>query len=123
MSKRKILVVDDEISVRTILKQILEKSDFEADSAGDGVEAVEKLKASSFDGVITDINMPNMDGVALLKKIKEDYPDMPVIFITAFGRDKIVIEAMKVGLVDFIEKPFKMDVIINTLNQHIKRKG
>ena len=122
MSKRKVLVVDDELSIRTILKQILEKNNFEADTAVDGVQALEKLKAGPFDIVISDINMPNMDGVALLKKIKEDYPNVPVIFITAFGRDKIIVEAMKIGLTNFIEKPFKMDAVINTLNQHIGKE-
>jgi DNA-binding NtrC family response regulator len=123
MSKGRVLLVDDEISVRTILKQILERSEFEADTASDGVEALEKLKNSSFDIVVSDINMPNMDGVALLKKVKETYPTMPVVFITAFGKDKIIIEAMKVGLADFIEKPFKMDTVITTINRYIKRKG
>ncbi|MFC1560209.1 response regulator [Candidatus Margulisiibacteriota bacterium] len=123
MAKAKILIVDDEISVRTILKQILDRSEFEADTASDGVEALTKLKDGSFDIVITDINMPNMDGVALLKRIKEEYTGMPVIFITAFGKDKIIIEAMKVGLNDFIEKPFKMDAVIEIVNKHLKRKG
>jgi len=123
MSQGKVLVVDDEISVRTILKQILERSGFEAETASDGVEALEKLKAGDFDILVTDINMPNMDGVALLKKSKEDYENLPVIFITAFGKDKIIIEAMKVGLNDFIEKPFKMDAVISTINRYIKRKG
>ena len=123
LSKGKVLIVDDEISIRTILGQMLKKSDFEAEVANDGVEALKKLKTSPFDIVVSDINMPNMDGVALLKKIKETYPNIPVVFITAFGKDKIIIEAMKVGLADFIEKPFKMDAVISTINKYIKRKG
>lgn len=123
MAKTRLLIVDDEISVRTILKQMLERGEFEVETASDGLEALEKLKIATFDLVISDINMPNMDGVALLKKVKQDYPSMPVIFITAFGRDKIIIEAMKVGLLDFIEKPFRMDSVISTIEKTLKRKG
>ena len=121
MPKDKILIVDDEESVRMILQQIIIKRGFEAETASDGNEALEKLKISSFGIVISDINMPNMDGVTLFKNIKKDYPKTPVIFITAFGRDKIIVEAMKIGLADFIEKPFKMDAVISTINQHIKK--
>ena len=116
---KKILVVDDEESVRVILKQILDQGGFAAEVANDGVDALAKLKKETFDLLITDINMPNMDGVALLKKAKELYPNMPTIFITAYGKDKIILEAMKTGLADFIEKPFRMDTVIKTIKDHI----
>lgn len=116
---KKILVVDDEESVRIILKEMLLKGGFSAEVASDGLDALVKLKKETFDMLITDINMPNMDGVALLKKSKELFPSMPVIFITAYGKDKIIMEAMKTGLADFIEKPFRMDAVIKIVNDYV----
>jgi len=117
---KKILVVDDEESVRAILKQILEQGNYTVEAAGNGKEAAEMLKSIHFDAIISDINMPIMNGVELLNKAKELAPDVPVIFITAYGKDKVVIEAMKIGLADFIEKPFRMDQILKTVKEHIK---
>ena len=117
---KKILVVDDEESVRDILKQILEQGNYTVEVAGNGKEAAEMLKGIHFDAIISDINMPIMNGVELLNKAKELAPDVPVIFITAYGKDKVVIEAMKIGLADFIEKPFRMDQILKTVKEHIK---
>jgi DNA-binding NtrC family response regulator len=117
---KKILIVDDEESVRFILKQMLEKGGFAAEAAINGEEALEKLKSDHFDMLISDINMPKMDGVALLGKSKELFPSLPVIFITAYGKDKIIMEAMKVGLADFIEKPFKMDEVLKVVKDQIK---
>lgn len=116
---KKILVVDDEESVRVILKQILEKGGFEVDVASDGEDAMLKLKGGPFDMLVSDINMPRMDGVALLKKSKEAYPKMPVIFITAYGKDKVIMEAMKTGLSNYIEKPFKMDDVTRTIKENL----
>lgn len=119
---KKILVVDDEESVRFILKQMLETGGYSVDVANNGQEALEALKSSRFDMLITDINMPVMNGVELLNKTREEFPGMPVIFITAYGKDKIILEAMKVGLADFIEKPFRMDYVLKTVQEHM-RKG
>lgn len=116
---KKILVVDDEESVCTVLKQMLESGGYAADVAYDGKQALDKLKSDNFDLLIADINMPVMDGVELLKRTKEILPDLPVIFVTGFGKDKIIIEAMKQGLADFLQKPFRMDDVINTVKRHI----
>ena len=116
---KKILVVDDEESVRMILKQMLEMGGFASEEVGNGKEALDKLCAAPFDMLITDINMPVMDGVELLKNSKEKYPSMPVIFITAYGKDKVILQAMRTGLADFIEKPFRMDDVIKTVKEHI----
>ena len=118
---KKILVVDDEESVRIILKKMLEEGGYIAETANNGGEALEAMKGTHFDMLISDINMPVMNGVELLNKAKESFPMMPVIFITAYGNDKIIIEAMKVGLADYIEKPFKMDHILKIVKEHIYR--
>jgi len=115
----KILVVDDEESVRIILKKMLEEGGYIAETANNGEEALEAMKGTRFDMLISDINMPVMNGVELLNKAKQLYPKMPVIFITAYGKDKIIIEAMKVGLADYIEKPFRMEGVLSTVKEHI----
>jgi DNA-binding NtrC family response regulator len=116
---KKILVVDDEEMVRIVLKQMLEQGGYACDVAANGIEALEKLKADNFNLLITDINMPEMDGVELLAKTKELFPTMPVIFITAYGKDKIIMQAMRTGLSDYIEKPFRMDDVFATIKQHV----
>ena len=116
---KKILIVDDEESVRIILRQMLEKGGFAVATAINGEDALNKLKEEVYDMLITDINMPVMDGVALLQKSKNSFPTMPVIFITAYGKDKIILDAMKIGLADYIEKPFRMDTVIDTVKHHI----
>jgi DNA-binding NtrC family response regulator len=116
---KKILVVDDEESVRIILKQMLEKGGYSVEVRDNGEEALEALKSGRFNMLITDINMPKMNGIELLYKAKEEFPAMPVVFITAYGKDKTILEAMKMGLSDNIEKPFRMDDVLNTVKEHI----
>ncbi len=116
---KKILVVDDEESVRIILKQMLEKGGYSVEVRSDGEEALGALKSGRFNMLITDINMPKMNGIELLYKTKEEFPAMPVVFITAYGKDKTIIEAMKMGLSDNIEKPFRMDDVLKTVKDLI----
>jgi two-component system, NtrC family, nitrogen regulation response regulator NtrX len=119
-SMKKILVVDDEESVRFILKQMLEKGGYAVEVKNDGEEAMEALKKGCFDMLITDINMPKMNGIELLYKAKEAFHELPVIFISAYGKDKTILEAMKMGLSDNIEKPFRMDDVLEIVKEHIK---
>lgn len=115
---KKILVADDEETVRMVLKQMLEQGGFEVETAKNGVEALAKLKADTFSMLISDINMPEMDGVELLGKAKALLPELPIIFITAFGKSQVIIQAMRSGLSNYIEKPFRMNDVISTVNQY-----
>jgi DNA-binding NtrC family response regulator len=115
---KKILVADDEETVRMVLKQILEQGGFQVETAKNGVEALSKLKADNFNMLISDINMPEMDGVELLSKAKQALPELPVIFITAFGKSQVIMQAMKSGLSSYIEKPFRMNDVIGVVNQY-----
>ncbi|MEW6619019.1 MAG: sigma-54 dependent transcriptional regulator [bacterium] len=108
--KKKILVVEDEEKIRNALVTILTKEGYLVTTAKNGQEALNK-PIQEFSLIITDLKMPQMDGLELLKRAKKISPDVIVIMITAFGTLKTAIEAMKQGAYDYITKPFELDEI------------
>jgi CheY-like chemotaxis protein len=106
MEKKSILVVDDEKNIRLTMSQSLELLDMPVQTATSGEEALEKLRNGLFGLVFLDLKMPGMDGMEVLRRIKEDLPKIRVIIITAHGTIESAVEAMKLGAVDFIQKPF-----------------
>lgn len=115
--KARILVVDDEESIREFLEIMLRKEGYEVTCAVDGQQALDLLKKKSFDMVISDLQMPNVTGIELLKQTKDQYPDMLFFMITAFATTETAVEAMKLGAYDYITKPFKIDEVrINIAN-------
>ena len=115
LEKRKafrILVVDDELIVRDSLKEWLADENFDVDTAESGAMALEKLSQQSFNLMLTDIKMPGMDGVELLKKAKEIFADMPVLMMTAFATVETAVDAMKIGARDYLMKPFDPEKMI-----------
>jgi two-component system phosphate regulon response regulator OmpR len=116
---KNLLVVDDNENIRVILKQMLEDGGYTVRTAKSGAEALETMKTLNFDMVITDINMPEMTGFELLGKIKKACPNVPVIFITAYRKDRNLVDSVKIGLSDYIEKPFKMDEVLRIVKEHI----
>jgi len=121
MSDKKILLVDDAAFMRMMIKNILVKNGYIiCGEAEDGAIAVEKFKALEPDLVIMDITMPNMDGLAALKKIKKEYPEAKIIMCSAMGQDSYVVDAIKSGAADFIVKPFQPDGLISTVQKVLK---
>jgi two-component system, NtrC family, response regulator PilR len=117
--KARILVVDDEESIREFLEIMLRKEGYEVTCAEDGEKAQDFLKKKTFDLVISDLQMPKVTGIQLLKYVKDQSPDTTFMMITAFGTTETAVEAMKMGAYDYITKPFKIDevrlVIANAL--------
>ena len=109
--KSRILIVDDEESIREFLEIMLKKEGYEITTAVDGLNAKEILAKKSFDMIISDMQMPNMTGIELLKHIKDTYPDVVFMIITAFGTTETAVEAMKMGAYDYVTKPFKIDEV------------
>src|SRR4030043_921354 len=105
----RILVVDDEMIVCESCKRILEEEEYEVEVALSGKEAFEKMKENPFDIVITDLKMPGIDGMEVLKTFRKEYPDTIVIMITGFSTVETAVEAMKLGAFDSIPKPFTPD--------------
>jgi heterodisulfide reductase subunit A len=108
----RILVVDDETIVRDSLKDWLEDDGFSVDTASSGEEALERLGQEGFDLLLVDIKMPGMDGVEVLRRAKESVPEMPVIMITAYATVDTAVEAMKVGALDYLIKPFDPEKLV-----------
>src|SRR6266436_142241 len=102
----RVLVVDDEQSLRKVLAATLQREGYEVTVCADGEEAIAALERDGADVVVTDLVMPRMDGLALLRKVVARHPDVPVIVVTAHGRIDSAVEAMKAGAFDFLAKPF-----------------
>ena len=115
--KSRILVVDDEESIREFLEIMLRKEGYEVTCAEDGQKGLEVIKKKSFDLVISDLQMPNMTGIEMLRQVRDNDPNLLFMMITAFGTTETAVEAMKLGAYDYITKPFKIDEVrINIAN-------
>jgi DNA-binding NtrC family response regulator len=101
-----ILVVDDERNIRNNLGMVLEAEGYKVDKASNGDDALLRVKEGLYDIVFVDIQMPKMDGLELLGYLRGLRPKMPVVMLTAYGTVSRAVEAMKLGAVDFLEKPF-----------------
>ncbi|MEE9252249.1 MAG: sigma-54 dependent transcriptional regulator [Thermodesulfobacteriota bacterium] len=121
-SKAEILVVDDEPGLRDFLEIMLNKQGYGVETAVDGVDAIEKVQNSNFDLVVTDMQMPRMNGIEFLREIKQREPDLTVIIITAYASHQSAIEAMKLGAYDYITKPFKIDEIKLVIQKALDKK-
>jgi two-component system response regulator PilR (NtrC family) len=110
-TKGKILVVDDEKSMREILEIFLKNEGYNVSVADNGETAIEAIKKDIYDLIITDMKMPKIGGLELLRNVKQMTPDTVVVICTAFGTTKSAVDAMKLGAYDYIQKPFQMDDI------------
>lgn len=115
-----ILVVDDEERMRHLLSIMLERRGYKVTQAKDGLDALEKIKATPFDLVITDIKMPRLGGVELLKEIQALDIPCPTVFITAFATVSSAVEIMQLGAVDYITKPFEEERILLMVERTLK---
>ena len=106
MNAKPVLIVDDEKNIRLTLSQALEALDLDTDTAVNGEEALAKLEARHFGLILLDLKMPGMDGMEVLRRVRAARPDIKVIIITAHGTIESAVEAMKLGAVDFLQKPF-----------------
>ena len=114
---KKILVVDDDDTVREALKEFLEFHDFAVTAVDGAARALECVGANDFDLVISDLVMPKMDGIALIKAIREAGKSVPLLVMTGFASIEYAVESMKAGATDFITKPLKFDHIMLIVNR------
>jgi two-component system response regulator PilR (NtrC family) len=121
-SKGIIHVIDDEPVIHDVLAQLLTSEGYEVEISSSGEEALEKFPSQSFDVILLDLLMPGMDGIEVLRRIKRIDPLVPVIIITAYGSVESAISAMKIGALDYVQKPFKHDGLLLTLEKALERK-
>lgn len=117
-----VLVVDDEANARRGMKVLLEQEGFTVSTAGDGAEALDLLAAGSFDIVVTDLKMPRVDGLELLKRARQTYEDIPVLMVTAHGAVESAIAAMKAGAEDYLEKPVQIEELVVVLERVLRNR-
>ena len=118
----RVLIVDDELPIRKLLKGFLKLSGHECVAASNGVEALRELSkcSSTFDAVVTDVVMPEMDGIALVQEISQKYPDLPVMVMTGFSDKFSAQKAINAGASEFIKKPFSITEFSFRLNKMIQ---
>lgn len=119
MNKAVILVVEDDADLQAALCDTLSLAGYSTETANDGVEALEILRRKTVDMVITDIQMPGMDGHELLKQIKTQWQDLPVMLMTAYGSIQMAVEAMRDGAVDYLSKPFEAEVLATMVSRYV----
>jgi len=107
-----ILVVDDDETIRTMLERGLTAADYKVDTAGDGPQAIERLKGGGFDLMITDLKMPGMDGLTTIRAAHRQASNLPVIVITGESTEANAIEALNLGVTGYITKPFRMERVL-----------
>ncbi|MFO7568683.1 MAG: sigma-54 dependent transcriptional regulator [Smithellaceae bacterium] len=119
----KVLVVDDELNMRLVLSAMLKKEGYDVASAADGHEALQILAAGRIAAVVTDLKMPRIDGMELLRRMSEEHPEVPVVMITAHGTVATAVEALKKGALDYITKPFELEELKSVISKAVKTRN
>lgn len=113
-SRPRILVVDDEAAIRDLLAKTLALAEYDVDVAPEGRSALERLRTLPYDLLITDLKMPGVDGLAVIREARRYKPDLPVIIITGFSTEASAIEAINLGVSGYLTKPFRVPKVLAT---------
>ena len=119
---RRILIVDDEAKIRTLIRKYAEFEGYEADEAADGMQALEKLRGDSFDLVVLDVMMPDLDGFSVCREMKK-FTDLPVLMLSARGEEYDRIHGFELGVDDYVVKPFSPRELMMRINVIINRRS
>ncbi|MCX5810640.1 MAG: sigma-54 dependent transcriptional regulator [Proteobacteria bacterium] len=117
--KANVLVIDDDYHMRVALKESLTKTGYTVFLAENGMKAINEISKRIFDLVITDVKMPHLNGIELLKHIRKEHPLLPVILVTAYGTIQDAVSVIKEGAFDYIQKPFTADTLYSTIKRAI----
>jgi len=116
-----LFIVDDEPRIRKVLKRILENQDYQVTCFSNAAECLASLPDQEVDCLVTDVNMPEMNGVELLKETKKVSPELPVLIITGYGNVDLALRCMQAGAADFIEKPLDKDVFLSLIQSILSK--
>ncbi|HWE26106.1 MAG TPA: sigma-54 dependent transcriptional regulator [Myxococcales bacterium] len=122
MALRSILIADDEEPIRHVLTVLLSEHGFFVRAVKDGEEALRELAARDYDALVTDVRMPRVDGLQLVRTVQEQSPDTTVIVMSAYGSHDLALEAMKAGAYDYLGKPFRPDEVLLVLRKAEERE-
>ena len=111
-ARPRVLVVDDEASIRDLLAKTLALAEYDVDVAPDGRSALERMRLYPYDLLIADLKMPGMDGLAVIREAKRYKADLPVIIITGFSTESSAIEAVNIGVAGYLTKPFRVPQVL-----------
>ncbi len=110
--RTRVLVVDDEASIRDLLSKTLALAEYDVDTAPDGATAIDRMRAYTYDLLIADLKMPGMDGLTLIRQAKRLKADLPVIIITGYSTESSAIEAVNLGVAGYLTKPFRVPQVL-----------
>jgi two-component system response regulator AtoC len=126
-TRKRVLIAEDEQNLRWVLGAILGREGYEVIHAADGEEALELLGQQPVHTLVTDLRMPRLDGMELLRRVRQEWPGLPVVMITAHGTVENAVEAVKLGAFDYIEKPFEQEqiqvVVRKAIEHHAAAEG
>ncbi|MHC5006528.1 MAG: response regulator [Planctomycetota bacterium] len=122
MAKEKVLLVDDNPEFTEVLSQRMEAREVDVDTAASGSEALEKVGDESYDAIVLDLAMPGMDGMETLKRLLEKRPDLQIILLTGHASLEKGVEAIKIGAMDFLEKPAEIQALMEKIKEAKARK-
>jgi DNA-binding NtrC family response regulator len=117
----KILVVDDDAIVIKSCRRILEAEGFEVMTVSGADEALEKVKCNDFDLLLMDVKMPKHDGIFLMREIKKNWPDIPIIVMSGYPTPETITDVLKLGATQFIPKPFRPDELTKVIRQVLQK--
>ncbi|WP_209123386.1 response regulator [Alkalihalobacillus sp. BA299] len=120
---KKILVVDDQYGIRVLLNEILQKDGYQMFQAANGVQALKIVEDEVPDLVLLDMKIPGMDGLEILKRIKEIKPNVDVMMMTAYGELNMINEALNLGAINHFAKPFDIDDVRNVIKDNFNAKN
>jgi DNA-binding response OmpR family regulator len=122
MTAKPTLIVDDEKNIRLALSMALEQLDIPVETAASGEEALEKIAAGGFGMMLLDLRLPGVDGMEVLRRVSCERPEIKVIIITAYGSIDLAVEAMKLGAVDFLQKPFEVTQVREMVRRILEKQ-
>ncbi len=115
-----LLIVDDQVGIRMLLKEVFVQEGYEVSLASSGGEALEIASKKNLHGVLLDMKIPGMDGIQILTRLKESYPSLPVMMMTAYGELNLIQEAMDLGASLYFTKPFDIFEVRDAVNNLLK---
>lgn len=120
--KAKILIIDDEENIRKMLTRALEAENYQVETALNGEDGLDKLKENDFDLILLDLKLPGMDGIEVLEAMRKQDILVPVLIVTGYGSVESAVKVMKLGAIDYLQKPFKPQDIRDQVKNILKRK-